>query len=106
MASNELVAGALKGDVKALEPLGRQPWAAVELAARSVESLVLRPDAIVRVLAGLREGLITADQAQAWASFVRRGYFAGGNGPIHPLGIDYDQQNEDAMVEAIARLDE
>jgi hypothetical protein len=78
----------------------------VELAARSLERLVLEPDAVAGVLADLQRGLITTSGAQVWASFVRRGYFSGGLEPVRPIHIDYDEGKEDAMVEAIARLDE
>jgi len=106
MPSRELLAAVLRGDVTALKPLGHEPWAKVELAARSAEPLVLRPNAIVRVLAALREGTIATDEAQAWASFVRRGYLAGGLEPVHAIGIEYDRKNEDAIADVVARLDE
>lgn len=46
------------------------------------------------------------EEVQAWASFVRRGFFASGRHPILPLEIDYEEACEDAIVEAVSRLEQ
>jgi len=68
--------------------------------------LALSPDAVKRVLNGLLKRGVLPEQAQAWASFVKRGYVSGASGPISPIQITYDPNHEDAIVEAVARLDE
>jgi hypothetical protein len=55
---------------------------------------------------GLNQGTITPDEAQRWASFVRLGFVGGASGPIMPLDIDYEDAWEDAIVEAVGRLDQ
>jgi hypothetical protein len=65
-----------------------------------------RPSA-VSVLKGLRRGTISPEQAQGWASFVRRGYIArSGAGSVRPLDIAYEEAWEDAIAEAVSRLDQ
>jgi hypothetical protein len=61
----------------------------------------------VKVLHGLLGEAIPEEEAQQWASFVRRGFVSGAHrGPIRPLSIDYAEKYEDAIVEAVSRLDE
>ena len=69
-------------------------------------ALVTR-SAAVRVLRGLLDKSWTPEQAQAWASFVRRGYVAGhGVHPVRPLDIDFDGACEEEIAAAVSRLDE
>src|SRR5262249_48812395 len=68
--------------------------------------LVLTRQPAATVLRDLAAGKISGSEAQAWASFVRHGYVAGSKGPIQPLPIDYEPEYEDAIVEAIGRMDE
>lgn len=60
---------------------------------------------------GVLRGLIVRawppEQAQSWASFVRRGYIAGrSDRPIRPLDIEYDDACEEEIAAAVSRLDE
>ncbi len=69
--------------------------------------LMLTEHAVTKVLRDLRAGRVEPGDVQQWASFVRRGYAPGaGRGPIQPLDIEYAPEFEDAIVEALARLDE
>jgi len=68
--------------------------------------LVLTRDAVARTLRRYRAGEFDGATVQAWASFVRRGYIGGSGGPVKPLRIDYEDAYEDAIVEAVGRLDE
>jgi hypothetical protein len=69
--------------------------------------LVLTRCAVVNVLRGLTAGGISDSDAQQWASFVRRGYVSKpADGAVKPIAIDYELQFEDAIVEAIGRMDE
>lgn len=61
---------------------------------------------MTRVLYSLLGGNISGADAQRWASFVRVGYTAGVKGPVRALMIDYEETHEDAIAEAISRLDE
>jgi hypothetical protein len=63
--------------------------------------------ALASVLRGLEGRTVSPEEAQRWASFVRRGYFGrSGGDPIQPLDIAYEEESEDAIVEVVARLDE
>ncbi|HET6875967.1 MAG TPA: hypothetical protein VFH38_00405 [Jatrophihabitans sp.] len=68
---------------------------------------ILGASPVARVLRGLIHGAIAPEQAQRWASFMRRGYVAGvpGRGSVD-VDIVFDPDHEDVIVEAIARLDE
>lgn len=70
------------------------------------EPLILEGQAVVRVLRQLRDGDVAPAAVQAWASFARRGYVEGASGPVRPIGIEYEGDSEDAIAEAISRLDE
>ena len=75
--------------------------------SRLLLELVVTSKSIVRVLTALKDRAVTAQDVQAWASFVRRGYVAGmTNQPVKPLTIEYEQLYEDAIVEIIDRLDQ
>jgi len=70
-------------------------------------TLVVTRLATIAVLKGLLDDSWTPVQAQAWASFVRRGYVAGrARHPIRPLDIGYEAAFEDGVARAVSRLDE
>lgn len=76
----------------------------LSLAQRTVKA-----DAVKRVLEDLRNGEIPPEQAQPWASFLRYGYLPGSADPtesVHPIEFPYEASWEDAIVEAIARMEE
>jgi hypothetical protein len=83
------------------------PQAELRRAAEGSEMLVRR-EAIAQVLRDLAKRAIDGTAAQQWASFVRWGYLEGVQpaGGIKPLAIEYDDAYEDAIVEAVARLDQ
>jgi hypothetical protein len=63
--------------------------------------------AVIEVLGKLANGFITDSEAQLWASFVRRGFAEGSSiGAVRPLNIEWSIHHEDAIAEAISRLDE
>jgi hypothetical protein len=96
---------ALDGNAQAIETPGFEHQT-VPHTDRATPARLLTRSALSRVLRDLRDGHISADQAQRWASFMRRGYVStgSGTGPIHPIDIEYE--DEDAIVEPLARLDE
>ena len=96
----------LTGDLSSAQVVYGLPHDALEDEFFGVH-LVLQAAAVTRVLYGMLSDNISGDDAQLWASFVRRGFAASADqGPIRPLRIDYEEKHEDAIVEAIARLDE
>ena len=97
----------LLGDPSALPLIAAVQHADLLEAAAKSTPLLLTGDAVAAVLTGILIGSITDEQAQRWASFVRLGFVPdGSSGPISPLDIIYEQSSEDAIVEAVARLDE
>lgn len=97
----------LSGDVQSLQELAGQSRRQLLAAGRDVDLIVSR-DSVARVLRAMgRRGVCGAD-AQAWASFVRRGYIAPerSHAPTRPLMIEYEVAYEGPIVEVIARLDE
>jgi hypothetical protein len=72
----------------------------------SGDSLVVRPGAVARVLTELLNRQISPSEAQVWASFIRRGYVSTNKKPVKTIDISYQQDHEDAITNAISRLDE
>ena len=98
---------AVEGDSAAFARVCALPHAHLLAARRDLAVLTLTTSAVWRVLRALQQHTLTPSQAQAWASFVRRGYVAGQSvGPIQPLTIAYADADEDVIADAIARLDE
>lgn len=76
-------------------------------AQARVGPLVLAVPAVRRVVDSLRSGTISPEVAQAWASFMRRGYIAtGAGGAVRPIDIEFEQAAESEIAEVVARLDE
>jgi hypothetical protein len=107
MSVKDLLSSALSGDSDALRPLSRTPQDELLNASRGAD-LMVRRESVAVVLRSLSNHSIDGDLAQAWASFVRRGYFAGkhAHGRLMPLDINYEPAYEDAIAEIIARLDQ
>jgi hypothetical protein len=95
----------ISGQLDHLDALRQQDWRDVLRAAAS-RRLVLQAGAVVRVLRSLGRPETDARLVQAWASFMRRGYFEGSPPPITPIEIDFDESRDEAIAEAVARLDE
>jgi hypothetical protein len=98
---------ALRGNVEAIEALRATRPQELSDAVRG-KQLILTRDAVVSVLTEFRDGKISAVAAQQWASFVSHGQVDGAPqvGPIEPVEIDWELPYEDAIAEALARLDE
>lgn len=96
----------LEGDWTALAALRSLPAAAVVRMAQATDLPRLKPSAVSHVLLSLANGDITPDIAQAWASFVRRGYFEGRGYPSPGFDIEYDESAEMAIADAVGRMDE
>ncbi len=74
----------------------------------AAEGLSLRVTAtsVRRVLSAMQSETISPADAQAWASFVRRGYVEARQGPVRPVAVEYDSASEAEIVEVVGRLDE
>jgi hypothetical protein len=100
------IAAALAGDAGQLPVITSATQDELNDVTAGTE-LVLTRDAVASMLRRYRAGGFDGATVQAWASFVRRGYVAlRSHGPIKPLTIDYEAAYEDAIVEAVGRLDE
>jgi hypothetical protein len=98
---------AVAGDLDALASVLDHRQHSIGEAARAAADLVVTPDAVRSVLRHLRDGGVSPEHVQRWASFVRRGYVAGQErGPVQPIKIEYEAEAEDELAEIIARLDE
>jgi hypothetical protein len=98
---------AVGGDFAALAVVRKQPHEWIADARSRLPELAVSGAALVRVLEELRDGHISKEDAQAWASFVRRGYIAGRiSFPVSPIDISYAQGIEDLVAGIISRLDE
>lgn len=98
MASDDL-RKTLEGDVPSFLRIAKLPHEA--LATK--ERLVVEAAGVRRILLALQSGELVPEVAQRWASFVRCGLFYVGH---VPLDIEYEEAYEDAIVEAVSRLDE
>ena len=98
----------VSGDVTHIRAIEMHQDAEIVKVAEEMPStsLILMPNAVKRVLMGLLEGEILPEQAQTWASFVKRGYKSGGHGPVRSISIPYDASHEDGIADAVSRLDE
>jgi hypothetical protein len=104
---NDDVAAALRdaiaGDARAVERLQCSHDVLVA-EADALSPLVLTSGSLVRVLSDLRLRRISASEAQAWSSLMKRGYVRVVDGPVRAIDIRWDP--EDAIVEPLGRLDE
>ena len=102
------LAGLVAGDAAEIAPVLRAPHHMVEEAARDLPPLLVTAAAAARVVEAVLCGEISPEQAQGWASFVRRGYTPDptSSAPIRPIDITYEPDDEDAIVEVVSRLDE
>lgn len=98
----------IRGDLGSLGAIVSAEHTEVLKAAEALGTpLVIPRTAAISVLRGLVDGTCSPEMAQAWASFVRRGYVTGGaDGPIRPVAIDFEEAFEDAISAAVSRLDE
>jgi hypothetical protein len=101
----------LSGDAAHMQVLLHRQQADIGRIAQHIppEQRALTAAAVQLVLNALAKGEITPNQAQLWASFVRRGYVsstAQEGQPIRAIEIPYQSEREDSIATAISRLDE
>ncbi|MFZ1481733.1 MAG: hypothetical protein WAT25_13295 [Paracoccaceae bacterium] len=101
------ISAVVGGNINKLPEILEASHSDLVAATYELTPLVITRDAIVAVLTAWRDQSCTSDDAQKWASFVRRGFVAGRSGkPVRSIDIKYDAIDEDLIVEIIARLDE
>jgi hypothetical protein len=105
-AATEILRSLVAGDLAALRQVGG--WADGDvLAAANGEPLMVTRAAVIRVLRDLDAGGIDPEAARRWASFVRRGYLpSAGRSPVQPIDIGIEAAYEEAIIDAVGRLDE
>ena len=105
---SEALERALQGDANAIADISTADHPSVREAERSIGApLVVKRAAAVSILRGLIDGRFSPAAAQAWASFMRRGFVQGAaDGPIQPIDIEFEDAWEDAISAAVSRLDE
>ena len=91
-------------DIDRLENRQAEIVAAADLLPTA--ALTLKPAAVRRVLMALNAGKISPAQAQAWASFMRRGFVRSNEQPVRPIDIRFDPEREEEIAEAVSRMDE
>jgi hypothetical protein len=107
VAVRALLVRLVSGDTDALPLLELVSQEELMRSASGTE-LVIRAEAVAKVLRSLSAQSIDAQTAQRWASFVRRGFFERRNSDkgVKPISIDYDDAYEGAIAEVISRIDE
>lgn len=98
----------LSGDTSQISALTRQGQHRVsELASGlPLQSRTLTAAAIKRVLSAYSKGDVSKEEAQAWASFMLRGYVSESDKPVTPIQIEFEREREEDIVEVLARLDD
>lgn len=104
----ESLAGVIRGELDPMSAIVSATHEEVLAAAGALGTpLVVPRSAAVSVLRGLHDGVYRPESVQAWASFVGVGFVANRSpGPIRPVEIDFEDAWEDAIAEAVSRLDE
>lgn len=100
---------ALRGDASAIAEILTADHSSVRAAETSIGApLVVRRAAVVGIVRGLIDGRVSPSAAQAWASFMRRGFLevAADGRPIQPIDVEFEDAWEDAISATISRLDE
>lgn len=101
--SEPTVMRAIDGDLAATTELVSAPRDAIVQLARSMGTLTVTADAAARVLRQAAGQPELAAAAAEWSRLARNGLLRTGS--RDHFDVDYDPQNEDAVAEAVLRLD-
>jgi hypothetical protein len=102
----EMVWQIMGGDLQAFEALLlAKPPGIDELHKSGVRFIVSAP-AVKKVLLALQSREVAPELIQQWASFIRHGFFGRSLLPRTSLPINYNETQEDAIADAVGRLDE
>jgi hypothetical protein len=85
--NRNLLLSVVGGNAPDIVELRKHDYAAVCRVAKesAPEKLTLTREAVKQVLVDLLQKKISPEQAQLWASFVRRGYVTAKHDPIKPF---------------------
>jgi hypothetical protein len=104
---DEAILALVNGDLSALQIVTDAEHQDLLAASQRLPKLTLSRHALARVLRSLRDGAWDPKDVQLWSSFMRRGYVAGNLVGGQPsISIDYDEQDEELIIEVQSRLDE
>lgn len=104
---DEAILTLVAGDLTCLDMVLNAEHQHLLAATHRLPKLALSREALKRVLLGWRDGAWGPEEVQRWSSFIRRGYVVGNFVTGHPtLQIDYEEQDEEEIVEVQARLDQ
>lgn len=104
---DEAILALMKGNLSGLQIVIDAKHQDLVAASLRLPKLTLSRHALARVLCSLRDGSWGPKDVQLWSSFMRRGYVAGNFVSGQPsISIDYDEHDEELIVEVQSRLDE
>jgi hypothetical protein len=95
----------LAGDVSAMSEIEATGHDELSVAVVGVRS-ILTAQAVCRAIQMSLPGGCSDIELQHWASFVKRGYVGGLLGPIRPMDIEYELDQEETIAEIVGRMDE
>ncbi|MGE0474209.1 MAG: hypothetical protein AB7P17_11305 [Nitrospirales bacterium] len=96
----------VKGDLSHIDCLLLADHSMIETCAALLPNLVLKKEAVQKVLMLFQSQRISSSEVQSWASFMKRGYIPGGTDPIIGIEIQYEVPYEELLAEILYRLDE
>jgi len=95
---------AIEGDASRLDNLRRLSGPELHWAWEQSSRPKVTRAAVLSVFMALRDSRITPDQASHWAVFASRGYIPGPV-DIRPIDTEYEPADDDAIVDALNRLE-
>ncbi len=97
----------IKGDISKVSIFANTNHYELIKLFNKLPTIILTRKNIITVLENFRNENVSEEDVQKWASFIRRGYFSSNDKtPTKPIDIDYENEHEEIIIEAIARLDE
>lgn len=102
-----VVKNILNGDARLINELSMVDHADILVKCLEMGQLSVDRYSVILVLTLLQRKEIKEDDAQRWASFIRRGYFPSNkNYKITPLNIEYKEEDEDLISYAVDKMDQ
>lgn len=97
----------IQGNVSIIKKLKLLDHEKIRNLFKKVAPIIMTKQYIYNALQNFKNGKSKQSDLQEWASFIRRGYLPSPKSTsISPLKIDYQREDEDVIVEVIAKLDQ
>ena len=96
----------IAGDLSDIEIVGAAPHEVLLSAWAQSSKPALRAATVRRVLDDLVTGRVESQRAQLWASLMMHGSVEPVGQPIEPIGVEYEPEYEEQIVEAIKVLEQ